>query len=138
MKAVYGAKQAAIDAKTELHGQSLMGSSIRIYYGMVWNTCQTKKTRREVTHKARYQHTDTDLLLSPTAATDQYLRVPEIEKNFLLSPPGSPPLDWTQERESAPFTGPHSRFGLCHERVAAGWILTWRGSSPGKLHRSLY
>ena len=54
------------------------------------------------------KHTDTDLLLSPTAAADQYLRVPEIEKNFLLSPPGSPPLDWTQERESAPFTGSHS------------------------------
>jgi hypothetical protein len=34
--AVYGATQAAIDAKTELHGRTLLGSEIRIYYGMVW------------------------------------------------------------------------------------------------------
>ncbi len=39
---------------------------------------------------------------------DQYLKVPEIEKNFLLSPPGSPPLDWRQAKESAPYTGGHS------------------------------
>jgi hypothetical protein len=34
--------------------------------------------------------------------------VPEPEKNFLLSPPGSPPVDWRQEREQSPHSGGHS------------------------------
>lgn len=31
-----------------------------------------------------------------------HLQVPELEKNWLISPPGSPPVGWTQVREDAP------------------------------------
>jgi hypothetical protein len=37
-----------------------------------------------------------------------YLKVPEVEKNFLLSPPGSPPIDWVQIRESNPYKFSHA------------------------------
>lgn len=30
------------------------------------------------------------------------LQVPELERNWLISPPGSPPVGWTQAREDAP------------------------------------
>ncbi|KAJ3233591.1 hypothetical protein HDU78_006348 [Chytriomyces hyalinus] len=35
------------------------------------------------------------------------LQVPEIERNFLLSPPGSPPVGWVQNSESQPSAGGH-------------------------------
>jgi calcipressin-2 len=35
-----------------------------------------------------------------------YLRPPDIEKNFLISPPGSPPEGWEQVREDPPNTIP--------------------------------
>lgn len=35
----------------------------------------------------------------------QFLQVPQIERNFLLSPPGSPPIGWVQIRESGPSSG---------------------------------
>jgi len=35
-----------------------------------------------------------------------YLRPPELEKNFLISPPGSPPVGWEQIREEPPNVTP--------------------------------
>lgn len=35
-----------------------------------------------------------------------YLRPPELEKNFLISPPGSPPVGWEQVREDPPNVTP--------------------------------
>ncbi|KAF0554864.1 Calcipressin-domain-containing protein [Gigaspora margarita] len=32
----------------------------------------------------------------------RYLKVPEFEKNLLISPPGSPPVGWVQSREDRP------------------------------------
>lgn len=36
---------------------------------------------------------------------ENYLRVPEHERNFLISPPGSPPLGWIQVAEDGPNSG---------------------------------
>lgn len=36
------------------------------------------------------------------------LRVPERTRNFLISPPGSPPIGWVQIAESSPATGGHT------------------------------
>ncbi|KAI8813747.1 hypothetical protein BJ742DRAFT_377668 [Cladochytrium replicatum] len=38
----------------------------------------------------------------------EYLQVPPFEKNFLLSPPGSPPIGWVQTKEAGPVPGGHS------------------------------
>jgi calcipressin-2 len=37
---------------------------------------------------------------------DVYLRAPAIEKNFLISPPGSPPVGWEQIVEDPPNVAP--------------------------------
>lgn len=37
---------------------------------------------------------------------EHYLRPPELEKNFLISPPGSPPIGWEQVREDPPNVTP--------------------------------
>lgn len=37
---------------------------------------------------------------------EHYLRPPQLEKNFLISPPGSPPIGWEQVREDPPNATP--------------------------------
>ncbi|KAF9975273.1 carbohydrate-binding module 1 protein [Modicella reniformis] len=73
---VYHSTFDAQRAKALLHNTSFEGTTIRVYFG---------------------QHTE----ISDDPAT-RYLHPPELEKNWLISPPGSPPVGWTQVREDPP------------------------------------
>jgi calcipressin-2 len=50
-----------------------------------------------------YRADRTDIERDPS---EHYLRPPELEKNFLISPPGSPPVGWEQIREDPPNATP--------------------------------
>ncbi|TPX35230.1 hypothetical protein SmJEL517_g02306 [Synchytrium microbalum] len=77
--------RAALNARRELHDTVFCGNEpIRVYFG---------------------QHTDLDQLTQPTISR---LQVPHPEKNFLLSPPGSPPVGWVQIQEGGPSAGGHA------------------------------
>ncbi|KAJ2719492.1 hypothetical protein GGI07_005190 [Coemansia sp. Benny D115] len=66
----------AQEAVSRLHLSELSnGNTIKLYYSM---------------------HT------TPTVGNGGFLNVPEQEKLWLISPPGSPPLDWRQTREEPP------------------------------------
>lgn len=41
-------------------------------------------------------------ILSPCADEDAYLHVPPLERQFLISPPASPPVGWEQPKEDKP------------------------------------
>jgi len=65
-----------------MHNQEFLdGKVLKVYYG---------------------EHTD---LTAPVS--NNLLQVPPVEKNFLLSPPGSPPIGWVQSTESVPSRGGH-------------------------------
>ena len=52
--------------------------------------------------------------LNNNSSDDQHLRPPAIEKNFLISPPGSPPVGWEPIREDPPNPTP-----LAEDLIAA-------------------
>ena len=41
-------------------------------------------------------------ILSPSTVEDAYLHVPPVERQFLISPPASPPVGWEQPKEDKP------------------------------------
>jgi hypothetical protein len=41
-------------------------------------------------------------ILSPRTEEDSHLHVPPLEKQFLISPPTSPPVGWEQPKEDKP------------------------------------
>ena len=43
-----------------------------------------------------------DQVLSPCRDEEAFLHVPPLEKQFLISPPCSPPVGWEQPREDKP------------------------------------
>ncbi|KAF9932282.1 hypothetical protein FBU30_008577 [Linnemannia zychae] len=63
-------------AKAQLHNTTFENTVLRVYFG---------------------QHTET--VIDPAS---RYLHPPELEKNWLISPPGSPPVGWSQVREDPP------------------------------------
>ncbi|KAF8979814.1 carbohydrate-binding module 1 protein [Entomortierella lignicola] len=73
---VYHSTFDAQRAKEQLHNTAFEGTTIRVYYG---------------------QHTE--ISVDPAS---RFLHPPELEKNWLISPPGSPPIGWSQVREDPP------------------------------------
>ncbi|RKP02270.1 hypothetical protein CXG81DRAFT_25049 [Caulochytrium protostelioides] len=76
-----GPAVAAAAATQAAPDPSLATAVFRIYYG---------------------EHTDLD------DTTSRLLQLPQLERNFLLSPPGSPVEGWVQGREEGPYVGGHS------------------------------
>ncbi|KAF9975612.1 carbohydrate-binding module 1 protein [Actinomortierella ambigua] len=72
---VYESTFDAQRAKALMHNTAFEDANLRVYFG---------------------QHTDL------TLEARHYLQPPELEKNWLISPPGSPPVGWTQIREDPP------------------------------------
>jgi hypothetical protein len=74
---------------------------LRLYYGQVRIVMNSLLDMENVgSNPTPYffsQHTD----INPDSAT-VLLQVPELEKNWLISPPGSPPVGWQQIREEPP------------------------------------
>ncbi|KAI8974272.1 Calcipressin [Trametes punicea] len=61
-----------------------------------------------------YRADPTPIETSETQEHNHYLRPPTNEKNFLISPPGSPPVGWEQIREDPPNATP-----LANDLIAA-------------------
>ena len=61
-----------------------------------------------------YRADHTPIVSDETQEHNLYLRPPVNEKNFLISPPGSPPVGWEQIREDPPYATP-----LANDLIAA-------------------
>ncbi|KAG2185422.1 hypothetical protein INT44_002213 [Umbelopsis vinacea] len=70
---------------------------LRLYYGQVSVWPMNINFLKGLLIGVTEQHTNID----PDSAT-VLLQVPELEKNWLISPPGSPPVGWQQIREDPP------------------------------------
>ncbi|KAJ3415646.1 hypothetical protein HDV05_004522 [Chytridiales sp. JEL 0842] len=101
--AVFESCEDADMAKRSLHKERVGGREWRVYFG---------------------EHTDLNLLQPNPNPQPLLLQVPATEKNFLLSPPGSPPVGWVQGREEGPNPGGH----------AAVWHALREGLESDELH----
>ncbi|KAJ1537218.1 hypothetical protein HK096_002187 [Nowakowskiella sp. JEL0078] len=84
--AVYESQQDAMKAKFVLHNSIIFGTKIGAYFGT---------------------NTDTNHLNPNEGMSFSLLQIPKTEKNFLISPPGSPPVGWVQSLEATPSSGGH-------------------------------
>jgi hypothetical protein len=66
------------------------------------------------------------MLNSTSVPNENYLRPPAIEKNFLISPPGSPPVGWEPIKEEPPNSTP-----LAEDLITALRQLQLRSSRSG-------
>eukprot|EP00042_Codosiga_hollandica_P032619 m.210180 g.210180 ORF g.210180 m.210180 type:complete len:244 (-) comp53957_c0_seq11:1879-2610(-) len=92
----YEVREEAVLARLALHGREVFGSVISILYE---------------------QRPEVDFAPVPLASLQrdvspsEMLQVPELEKQFLISPPPSPPIGWEQSTEDGPV--------INHELIAA-------------------
>ncbi|BFZ64470.1 hypothetical protein YB2330_005616 [Saitoella coloradoensis] len=77
--------EAAANVRGVLDGDVVGGERIRVYYG-------------EHTPLTTHHHSSS----LPTSSHKDELEVPGREKQFLISPPPSPPVGWTSREEDAP------------------------------------
>ncbi|KAF9234503.1 Calcipressin [Melanogaster broomeanus] len=71
---------------------------------------------------------DRSPIITDSSPTDEhFLKPPPVEKNFLISPPGSPPVGWEPVREEPPNTAT-----LAHDLITALQKLQLRQSHGGK------
>ncbi|KAJ3333075.1 carbohydrate-binding module 1 protein [Blyttiomyces sp. JEL0837] len=97
MMAIYTSPNSALQARHEITHKSQHNPQqlppgldhLRIYYG---------------------ESTDLESITNPDISLQaSLLKVPALEKNFLLSPPGSPPIGWVQGVECGPNPGGHAQ-----------------------------
>ena len=80
----------------------------------------------------RVYRSDNNPILSsdwPRTSDDHLLHPPAIEKNFLISPPGSPPIGWEPVREEPPNAAP-----LADDLIAALRKLEVQSQSQSQSH----
>eukprot|EP00096_Caligus_rogercresseyi_P004402 TRINITY_DN18645_c0_g1_i1.p1 TRINITY_DN18645_c0_g1~~TRINITY_DN18645_c0_g1_i1.p1 ORF type:complete len:240 (-),score=79.28 TRINITY_DN18645_c0_g1_i1:482-1201(-) len=75
---------------------------IRIGYGNHVSASQAKATLHNTPVGSKVIHCYFLQVLSPRADEDAFLAVPPLEKQFLISPPSSPPVGWEPSREDRP------------------------------------
>jgi hypothetical protein len=65
------------------------------------------QSRSQSLNELRIYSGDRNPLRSDSLESEvDYLKVPELEKNFLISPPGSPPIGWEPVKEDPPNAAP--------------------------------
>ncbi|KAJ8323754.1 hypothetical protein O5D80_007642 [Batrachochytrium dendrobatidis] len=102
MLAIFAETATAVQIKKDLHKTQFLNYELRVYYG---------------------QHTDLSQLGLDGKMKQTLLSVPQLERNFLLSPPGSPPVGWEQPKELAPVTGGHTEALSLSTLSLAGFCL---------------
>jgi Calcipressin len=76
---------------------------------LVYKTTQEAKQKYEFLQQkyalSYYLYTDLAWFNGDKISPTEFLSLPQAEKNFLISPPGDPPLGWTQDSEAKPSAG---------------------------------
>ncbi|KAG0217551.1 carbohydrate-binding module 1 protein [Mortierella sp. GBA43] len=98
-----------LKAKAEEHGEVYYFAPIKSFYRVfvVYHSTFDAQRAKGVLHNSTFEDTTIRVYYGQnTVISDdpaaRYLHPPELERNWLISPPGSPPVGWTQVREDPP------------------------------------